>query len=508
MSDLDPPSIAVFRQEAEDLLDQLENGLLDLETRPGDADLIATIFRALHTIKGSAAVFGLDRLSGFTHAVETVYNRVRGGEVAATPALIVATLAAKDHMRLLVAGETDDTGEPILASLTAAITSGGHSAATTTMAAPPAPSRTYRIRFKLPENAFAIGTDPALVIVELLALGHGRVVGADGSPKPLAETDERDYRRDWEVELTTTRPASDIEDVFLFIRDSTEIAIEPVASEAAKSAKSTEAVVKVGSGRIDDLIDRMGELVIADSRLRDLSQRRDDPELLAVAEEIERLTAGLRDVALGIRMVPIGALFARFRRPVHDLARDLGKEVHLVTSGEETEMDKAMVECLHDPLLHLIRNAVGHGIEDPATRRSRGKPEAGSVTLAAAHVGAEVLISITDDGSGLDCDRIRAKAVALGILAADAAPNEAEIAQFIFHPGFSTAATVSNISGRGVGLDVVKTSIEGLRGAIDVSTRLGLGTTITLRLPLTLAIIDGLLVRVGEQRYVIPMAMV
>ena len=227
-----------------------------------------------------------------------------------------------------------------------------------------------------------------------------------------------------------------------------------------------------------------------------------------MAEEIERLTSALRDAMMGIRMVPIGSLFGRFRRLVHDLSRDLGKEIDLTTAGEETELDKTMIERLADPLVHVIRNSADHGLEDAATRVAAGKPAAGNINLVARHAGAEVLISVSDDGRGLDAQRIRAKAEENGLIAAGAALSDAELYQLIFQPGFSTAKEVSALSGRGVGLDVVKRTIEGMRGSIDIATQPGQGTEITLRLPLTLAIIEGLLVRVADARYAIPLTAV
>jgi two-component system chemotaxis sensor kinase CheA len=255
-------------------------------------------------------------------------------------------------------------------------------------------------------------------------------------------------------------------------------------------------------------MDRVGELVIAQSRLRQIAQASHDPTLRTIAEEIERLAAELRGATMGIRMIPIGQLFGRFRRVVHDLARELGKSVRLTTAGEETELDKTVIESLADPLMHLIRNAIDHGLEDAADRRAAGKPEAGTIALAARHSGAQVLISISDDGRGMNRERIRAKAVEAGLLPETGEVSDAELFGAIFAPGFSTAAQVTEVSGRGVGMDVVKRTVESLRGFIEVSSTPGAGSCITLRLPLTLAIIDGLLVRVGEGRYVIPLSSV
>ncbi|SIR57937.1 chemotaxis protein CheA [Bosea sp. TND4EK4] len=292
-------------------------------------------------------------------------------------------------------------------------------------------------------------------------------------------------------------------------------AVRPAASEAsadkAEPARRTDdkgSTVRVQAERLDELMDRVGELVIAQARLSQLAHVSNDLAIKAIAEEVERLASGLRDTTMGVRMVPMGTLFARFRRLVHDLSRDLAKPVEFVTVGEDTEMDKTMIERLADPLVHLIRNAIDHGIENAEARAAAGKPATGRIELSARYVGAQVLVSVQDDGGGLDTARIRAKAEENGLIQPGAALSEHEIHQFLFHPGFSTAKTISALSGRGVGMDVVKRTIEAMRGSIDLTTVQGLGSSVTLRLPLTLAIIDGLLIRVGEGRYIIPLSAV
>jgi two-component system chemotaxis sensor kinase CheA len=264
--------------------------------------------------------------------------------------------------------------------------------------------------------------------------------------------------------------------------------------------------IRVPAERLDELMDRVGELVIAQSRLKQVASTSSDPQVKSVAEEIERLALELRDSTMGARMVPIGQLFGRFRRVVHDLARDLGKDITLVTEGEETELDKTLIERLGDPLIHLIRNAVDHGLEPPEQRLAAGKRVQGCITLAARHLGHEVLISISDDGGGLDRARIQQRAEEHGLLPPGARPSDAELFQVLFQPGFSTAREITSVSGRGVGMDVVRRAIETLRGHIDIASQPGNGTQVTLHLPLTLAIIDGLLVRVGSGRYVIPLS--
>ncbi len=266
--------------------------------------------------------------------------------------------------------------------------------------------------------------------------------------------------------------------------------------------------MRVEASRLDELMDRVGELVIAQARLSQLAHHGGDIGVKTVAEEIERLASSLRDVTMGVRLMPIGTLFGRFRRLVHDLSRDLGKPIEFVSAGEDTELDKTMIERLADPLVHLIRNSADHGVESPERRAAAGKPATGRIALTASHVGAQVLVTVEDDGGGLDTARIRAKAEEQGLIQPGVAMSDQEIHQFLFHPGFSTAKTVSALSGRGVGMDVVKRTIEAMRGTIDVSTRPGQGSTMTLRLPLTLAIIDGLLIRVGAAHYIIPLSAV
>jgi len=557
----------IFRQEANELLEQLEHVLLELEGRPGDGDLIDSAFRALHTIKGSGAMFGYVRVAAFTHHVETAFDLVRKGKIAATTELIALTLAAKDWMRLLMdaPGDTDDTvGDEILARFQIAVDGAAVGAvsalpalnAAMTPAKGPgtaSPAAVWRIRFRLPKGAMATGSNPLLLIEELHDLGHATVQAHTERVPALEELDPAECYVGWEVLLATDQSREAIEQVFLFLLDDMELSIEriegesppaeaalevvietgaiglvpvdfvaqaPVAAEprpaasaapsdvvrAAPSGSKSVDSIRVPAERLDEMMDRVGELVIAQSRLRQLTAKSDNLQIKDVVEDIERLAGELQDITMGVRMVPIGSLFGRFRRLVHDLSRDLGKDIDLVTSGEETELDKTVVERLADPLVHLIRNSSDHGLEAPADRLKAGKAVKGRITLTARHAGAEVLISISDDGRGLDRNRIQARAEENGLMPVGAKLSDEELFKFILEPGFSTAREVTSLSGRGVGMDVVKRTIVELRGTIDVSSKPGLGSEVTLRLPLTLAIIDGLLVRIGRARYVIPLA--
>jgi two-component system chemotaxis sensor kinase CheA len=266
--------------------------------------------------------------------------------------------------------------------------------------------------------------------------------------------------------------------------------------------------IRVATEKLDSLVNLIGEMVTVQARLSQTVAAKGYSDLLTVAEDVERLTASLRDNTLSIRMLPIGTTFSRFTRLVRDLSTELGKEAELVTDGAETELDKTVIERLGDPLVHLIRNCIDHGIEAPGAREAIGKPRCGTVRLSAEHSGAHVLIRIQDDGAGLDTDAIRAKALERGLIRADAELSDSELHAFIFAPGFSTARSVTNVSGRGVGLEVVKKSIDALRGSVEIGSTKGAGTAITLKLPLTLAIIDGFLTRIGAEYFVFPLSLV
>lgn len=546
---MDP--IETFRMEADDLLEQIEQGLLDLTHRLDDMDLVNAVFRGLHTLKGSGAMFGFEALAAFTHHCETAFDRVRKGEVPATAELVSAVLSARDHMRALVEDNVTqahiETGEALLATLRAAIEkSGGVAEAAAPaadaevqaqQAAEPAGAG-WRIWFRLPANAMSNGTNPMALLAELRELGEAEIVADFSHVPPLEKLAPTELHLAWNVTLKTSQPRSAIDDVFIFVMDDMELKVEPLTGDAAavpqeaakvepaprsapvaaspaadpvsadaRQAKSSENV-RVPAERLDELMDRVGELVIAQSRLSQIAATSVDLHLRSVSEEIERLSGELRDTMMVLRMVPVSTLFGRFRRLVHDLARETGKAIELVTDGESTEVDKTVIERLADPLVHLVRNSIDHGLELPADREAAGKPRTGQVKLSARQAGGEVIIKIIDDGRGIDRDKVRAKAEASGLIEPGQQIADHDLLQFIFHPGFSTAQKVTNLSGRGVGMDVVKRTIESLRGTIDMVSKPGEGSEISLRIPLTVAIIDGLLVRVGEGRYVIPLAAV
>lgn len=563
--ELDPTE--TFRQEASELLDSLETVLLDLGQTPQNRDLIDAAFRALHTIKGSGAMFGFDKVAAFTHDFETAFDLIRKGKIDANHEIVTVSLSARDYIRTLIE-DPDSTdpiiGEAIVEELQRLIGAGPAEKPTAPIVEAPAdeaPSMEptaagWRIEIAFEPGILRNGTNPLVLLDDLRALGPCTVEADTGAIPVLEELDPETCLITWTVTLESACSQDEIEDVFMFVRDEMKLVITPLdaggkagfgldmsmpgdaapaVAEPAMQPKAAPApapaahaaapapekaelnrraedkgttTVRVQAERLDELMDRVGELVIAQARLSQIAHSGTDLAIKAIAEEIERLASGLRDSTMGVRMVPMGSLFGRFRRLVHDLSRDLGKPVDFVTVGEDTEMDKTMIERLADPLVHLIRNAIDHGIESAEDRARTAKSATGRIELAARYVGAQVLVTVQDDGAGLNTARIRAKAEENGLIPPGANLSEHEIHQFLFHPGFSTAKTISALSGRGVGMDVVKRTIEAMRGTIDLTTIPGHGSSVTLRLPLTLAIIDGLLIRVGEGRYIIPLSAV
>lgn len=574
-----------FKEEARELLTDLESSLLELEESPDDKDLIGKVFRAMHTIKGSGAMFGFDDIAEFTHDVETVFDLVREDKLKVTQELIDLTLAARDHISAMIGsydgGQAVDEkeGEKIITGFRSLVPREEGSEASEEIPAEEPEEEaneevTYRVRFRPFINLFQAGTDPICLINELKDLGDAHIIArTSGIPRLEFYAAEACYTS-WDIILTTDKGMDSIKDVFIFVEDDCKLDIQViddeesldsetgykkvgeilvergelnpealervlkerkligellvekglVPSEAVKSALEEQNIVrekrekrqketavttvKVPSDKLDKLVDLVGELVIAQARLNQISVSLEIGDLTSITEELEHLTRELQDNTLGIRMLPIGSTFSRFRRLVRDLSKELGKNVELTTEGAETELDKTVIDRLNDPMVHLIRNSIDHGVESVEEREALGKPPMGKVHLSALHSGANVLIQIKDDGAGLDSRRIREKAVEKGIISADAELSEKEIFSLIFAAGFSTAQKVTNVSGRGVGMDVVRKSIESLRGTVEINSKLGVGTTITLKLPLTLAIIEGLLVQIGMEYYVMPLSAV
>lgn len=532
--------VETYLLEADELLAEIEAAALTL-SGPQAPEVVHQLFRNFHTIKGSGAMCGFDRLARFTHQVESLLDRVRDGAVPISSGLTDVVLAAKDHIKeLLAAGQTGAAATPgaeasiaaMIAALNADASGGPRPAAPPPAAAdgpaeagPPPFRRAWNIRFRPNPNLLAFGGNPALLFRDLGKLGACEICAHTDRIPPLDRIQPDSCYLWWTARLQTEADLAAIRDVFLFVEDGAELEITPLEitpqdADAPPLAVAPpvdpgsarpvvrESTVRVTAGRLDRLVGLVGELVMNQSRLTQAAAHAGVPELAAPVEELERLIAELRDEVLGIRMMPIGAIFGRFRRLVRDLSAELGKEIDLVTEGEDTELDKSVLDRLGEPLVHLLRNSIDHGIEAPEERVARGKPRRGAIYLTAEHTGADVVVRIADDGRGLDRDAIRAKASQKGIIAPDANLSDKEILNLVMLPGFSTAARVTSVSGRGVGLDVVKKEIESLRGSVAVGNGPAHGAVFSLRLPLTLAIIDGLLVEIGMDRFIIPMAAV
>jgi len=577
----------IFREEAGELLEELETSLLELEKDPADLKIVSRVFRAMHTIKGSGAMFGFDDIAGFTHHVETVLDKVRDGTVPVSKELIDLTLASRDHIRALLdaatgGGEADPAqGERIIVSLQTLV---GGGAAEKEQVPPTSEAATvpveehdptvgkmthYRIHIRPTPEFFVGGNTVELLLGELKKIGECTVFLHEEG-----KSEDSGYRGRWEILLTTDKGINGVEDVLVFAESSCEVKVKILATEGeddfeehkklgeilvekgeisvdalskilerqkplgellvgenlvsrtsvdaalaeqklVRDAKEKATVTKgaesirVASEKLDQLINLVGELVVTQARLTQIVSLNKDSDFVEPVEEVERLTAELRDCVLNIRMLPIGTTFAKFKRLVRDLSAELGKEVVMVTEGAETELDKNVIDQLGDPMVHLIRNSIDHGIESPEERQQAGKPRKGTISLAAHHSGANVVITVTDDGKGLDAERIRQKAMEKGLFRADMELSEQDIWNTIFMPGLSTAKTVTSVSGRGVGMDVVKNTVDALKGTVSVTNSIkGRGTTITITLPLTLAIIDGLLVKVGDTHFVLPLSQV
>lgn len=573
----------VFKEEAADLLAELESSLLEMEKNPNDQEIIARIFRAMHTIKGSGAMFGFDDVAAFTHDVENVYDLVRNGKLQASKNLVDLTLAACDHIRHMVEG-SKDIDKTAVEELSASFKELISSTEMKNMQEVPQLSQlpgnedeahekavTYRIWLKPNTDIFANGTNLTLLLNELRDLDDNCIVTALTDEIPLLdELEPEGCYTYWNIVLTTNRGINAIKDVFIFVEDDIELKIEiidhgdeeeseykklgeilvekgeadkdeidralsgrkkigellveagVVASDKVESALAEQqhvkeirekrqnaeaaATIRVPAERLDILVNLVGEMVTVQSRLSQMSSVINNADLILVAEEVERLITELRDNTMSIRMLPIGNTFSKFKRLVRDLSAELGKKIALITEGEETELDKTVIERLNDPLVHLIRNSIDHGIETPEIRELAGKSKEGTLKLIAEHSGANVLIHIIDDGSGIDPEKIRLKAIEKGLINHEDNLSEKELHNLIFAPGFSMAKKITNISGRGVGMDVVKKGIDALGGALEINSKKHEGTTITLKLPLTLAIIDGLLVQIGEAFFILPLS--
>lgn len=601
-------ALQTFFAEAEDLLNSMEASLLRLDEGDKDPETINEIFRAAHTIKGSAGLFGLNDIVSFTHIVENVLDRARDGKIVVSSDLLSILLPCRDHITALVehamySQANDDHclahGRALLDSLSpwledGAITGANDSAALLDSAetAPvkyidslvsEADRESWHISVRFGPDLLRNGMDPLSILRFLRSLGDITHITTITDHLPDFEHfDPEQLYLGFEITLVSGASQQQIEDAFMFVRDDSDIKIVPPRSnvqayinlikslpednqrlgeilvkshaityqelEAAlamqkQQAKTSNAVpmlgnilidehvvapeivsaaldkqkkntekksspenrfIRVDAERLDTLINLIGELVVNRQRIDLLSAKMGNPALIEAVTAMGNFTESIRDAALTLRMVPVGDTFQKFKRVVRDTAKSLNKEIELEIEGAETELDRSMVEKLNDPLMHIVRNAMDHGIESVAVRQARGKPAQGVIKLTAYHDAGNIVIGIHDDGGGLDVEKIRKKAIANGILEEGVSLSRQELFQLIFHPGLSTAEQVTNLSGRGVGMDVVKRNIEELQGGVEIESEMGVGTSLNIRLPLTLAIIDGFHVLAGNIDFIVP----
>lgn len=603
-------AVKAFLAEAKELLEDMEDSLLQLENNPEDEDAINAIFRAAHTIKGTAGIFGFDHVESFTHVVENLLDEIRDGKIQISEDLIAVLLKSRDQIGVLVELAVDDDevdaetlsdNASLLSQLRGILgVVDDDKPESQPQESPPSTVESHDSKAISPEewvinlhfskDVLKGGMDPLSFFRYLTKLGEIKSIDINHSSIcDLHSMDPEECHLSYSIKfLVIGVTKREIEAVFDFVKEDVEISILPpvshvweyitsieglpddihslgemlkqsgtlthdelvnalekqqqlrskgdepeentrlgkilvdervVREEVVEAALSKQQKVKdkkitsarqlrVDADKLDGLINLVGELVIAGATTNLLGEKSGDSDLMESISSMSRLVEEIRDSALRLRMVQIGETFNRFQRVVRDVSRELGKDIQLLLSGGDTELDKTMVEKIGDPLMHLVRNAMDHGIEASDDRIANGKSGQGSLTLNAYHDSGSIVIQVIDDGKGLDKDVILAKAIEKGIVEPGIALSDKEIYRLIFEPGFSTAAAVTNLSGRGVGMDVVKRNIESLRGTVEVDSEKGKGTTINIRLPLTLAIIDGFLVEISGSSYVIPLDMV
>ena len=544
----------VFFEESFEGLDIMETELLNLVPGEEDLETINTIFRAAHSIKGGSATFGFNSIANFTHVLETLLDQIREGERNITSEHINLLLKSVDCLRALLSSlkvqeepdlaQADTLREQFekLLGMPAGEEQGEETHHEQVIV------NTYQIDFKPHFHLFKTGNEPLFMISELAELGELEVQAFTDAIPDIKELTSDECFLYWRFFLNTERDEQAIKEIFEWVEDDADIKVElcgglfndakaeseevinepTIVEEAPKTAEQPKAnkakaaanapsakaapestSIRVGIDKVDSLINMVGELVITQAMLNQLSEQ----EMTATAvtslqEGLAQLAHNTRDLqenVMRIRMLPINFVFSRFPRLVRDIAQKLNKEVELKLIGEQTELDKTVMEKISDPMVHLVRNSLDHGIETVEKRIAAGKDPVGKVTLNAFHQGGNIVIEIMDDGQGLNTQKIKEKAIANELITGDSELTDDEINELIFMPGFSTADEVSDLSGRGVGMDVVKRNIQSLNGSVEVTSAAGIGSTFTIRLPLTLAILDGQLVKVAKHTYIIPL---
>ncbi len=527
----------IFFEESFEGIETMESELLHLSPGTADKEIINTIFRAAHSIKGSAGTFGFSEISDFTHKMETVLDKMRNGEVEITQQLISVLLSAVDSLNnMLISHRDKKSCDPVLVENVSAQLEKLSSNETTdstpsnkdschrdekTNCSDDAPEQRWRIGFFPNEKLFYTGNDPLRIIRELETLGDFAIKAETDNLPDFDELDVHNCYLGWRIQIQGQINRAQIEEVFAWVEGDCKLEItreiERRSSEDRRKApgqagrRKTDVEhrsIRVSTDKIDNLLNLVGELVITQSILNRvcIDQGLDSSDkILECLEQLERNTRDIQEQTMSIRMLPVDNAFQRIPRIVHDLSIAQGKQVTLEFSGETTELDKTVLEKIGDPLVHLVRNALDHGIETPDIRASKGKSEQGTIKIHASHEGGYIILRISDDGNGINSDKLLANAIEKKLVTESEELSAAQIHNLIFLPGLSTSNEVSDISGRGVGMDVVKRNISDLGGTVDVSSEQGIGSTFTIRLPLTLAILDGQIVRVGNQIFIMPL---
>jgi len=587
----------IYLEEAEELINMMEDTMLLLEKTPEDQGHVAEIFRHMHTLKGTSSMYGSNKVADFIHDLETIYDNIRSGSLAITKQIIDSTFASLDHLKNIVgdpdiSDKNDQKKHQTLIEEFKSILNDSNEDASGPKNTDIGESKfkTYHVHFKPNEDIFLDGTNPILLIDELAELGKTKVFSYFDESLASKDFNEEKCYTTWDVILVTEQDENVIKDVFIFVEDSSDVTVDLIEegdllenesfvssisernysdrpfqaeelklhakmkkkqkaakekvsdSESASSVTTTSekksnkvkeevieeevepvrledheevkienespapqmqrqkskniSSIRVPSDKLDELMNQVSELITAQAGLSLYSQNNFDPHLEAISESVEKLSRRLRDIAFGMTLIKIDNLFTRFQRTVRDISNNLNKSVDFITEGGETELDKKIIENLSDPLMHLIRNCLDHGIETEEERKKLKKPAKGKIKLKAFYSGAKVHIVVEDDGKGLDVEKIKQKAIDKKLINKEDKLSDKEIFDLIFSPGFSTAENITDISGRGVGMDVVKKNILDIRGDIVVESEKNVGTKIILSLPLTLSVIDGLLVRI------------
>ncbi|MBL1353630.1 MAG: chemotaxis protein CheA [Zetaproteobacteria bacterium] len=546
----------MFYEESSENLEAMESGLLELSEGGTDLDVVNTIFRSAHSIKGGSATFGFTSVAGFTHVMEGLLDEMREGKREAEAKIIDILLESVDVLRAMLGShqegeEPDDERANILKSQLVAIRDGGVSSSSGSESQAQAADSSsevsggtcqgWNIQFSPHEDLLQTGNDPALMIRELGVLGTLSLEMDDSRLPSLDAMDPELAYLQWNMTLKSGEdgnvPNQDaIEEIFEWVEDECDLTLEAIEEKrkspdrraderrqndrrqgsrrggeaGAKKTTQAAASIRVGTERIDAMMDLVGELVITQSMLSQLGEDFDMSQMERLRDgltQLERNSRELQESMMRMRMQPVSFAFNRFPRMVHDIGQKLGKQIRLEMVGEDTEMDKTVMEKLNDPLVHLVRNSMDHGLEPPEERIDAGKDPEGYVRLRAFHQGGSIVVEISDDGRGLSREKILGKAIEKGVVTEKDAElwSDEQVFNLLFDAGFSTAEKLSDLSGRGVGLDVVRRNIESLGGRVDVASKFGEGSSFSIRLPLTLAVLDGQLFRLAGQTFVLPL---